>query len=214
MKRYLLTFALGCVALLAPAQSVPSLSITDLKVTPTADRLEVAMNIHPGDYKLKTNTQWMVTPVVYSVAGTDSVCLRPFMVTGKNAYYYAQRQGLDRDMWVLRSGKGDAVAYSDATPLRPWMDHSQIRLRARKVSCCGESPSDTTEELPVAEIDLTPPSFVPDFAYIIPKKEGKKQRKLSGRAYVNFIVNKTNIEPNYMNNAVELKKILKGTSIN
>lgn len=208
MKRYLLIIALGFAALLAGAQSVPSLSITDLKIEPAGDRLEVGMQIHPGDYKLKTNTQWMVTPVVYSKAGTDSVSLRPFLVTGKNAYYYARRQGKDRDMWVLRSGKGSSVAYSDATQLQPWMDHSELRLLTRKVSCCGERPSDTTEELPVAEIDLTPPSFVPDFAYIIPKKEGKKQRKLSGRAYVNFIVNKTNIEPNYMNNAVELKKIL------
>lgn len=208
MKRYLLSLALGSAALLGGAQSVPSLSITDLRIEPSGERLEVGMTIHPSDYRLKTNTQWLVTPVVYSGDGRDSVSLRPFLVTGKNAYYYAQRQGLDRDMWVLRSGQGQSVHYSDGTRLQPWMDHSRLSLQARKVSCCGERPTDTTEEVPVAEINLVPPVFAPDFAYIVPVKEGKKERKLSGRAYVNFIVNRTNIEPGYMNNAAELRKIL------
>ncbi|MCM1475356.1 MAG: DUF3868 domain-containing protein [Muribaculaceae bacterium] len=209
MKKTLLTLALCVSAMICGAQSLPQLNITDVAIDHTADKISLAMTIHPADYSLKTNTQWVVTPVIRANESADSVMLKPFIVTGKNAYYYAQRQGLDLIHDLIRSGKGSSVSYTDRTAFLPWMNNSTLGMQVRKISCCGESPKDVVEDLPVADLNFTPPVFsTSNFAYVVPIKAVTKERALSGRAYVNFIVNKTNIVPTYMNNAVELRKIL------
>ncbi|MCM1152130.1 MAG: DUF3868 domain-containing protein [Muribaculum sp.] len=209
MKKILMIMALTVPGMLMQAQQVADLHVTDAVISRVEDNMDVAMTVKPSDYKLKTNTQWRVTPMLYSIDLTDSIALPSFLITGKNAWYYAQRQGLDSDgTSLLRSGKGDDLAYAASTPYQSWMEHSVLKLQARKVSCCGESPKDVTDNYPVAEINLEPERFQAAFNYVTPVKQERKDRNMHGRAYVNFIVNKTNIVPTYMNNTVELRKIL------
>lgn len=209
MKKILMILALTVPSLIAGAQSIADLHVSNATINCVDDRMDVGMIVKPSDYKLKTNAQWRVTPMIYSADLTDSIALPSFLVTGKNAWYYAQRQGLDNDgTTIVRAGKGDEITYSASTPYQSWMEHSFLKLQARKISCCGDSPKDITDSYPIAEIDLTPQAFMPDFTYVTPVKQERKDRNMQGRAYVNFIVNKTNIVPTYMNNKVELQKIL------
>ena len=46
-------------------------------------------------------------------------------------------------------------------------------------------------------------------AYITPQAEEEKTRQLSGRAFIDFVVDKTDIRPNYRGNAAELAKVMK-----
>ena len=46
-------------------------------------------------------------------------------------------------------------------------------------------------------------------AYITPQAEQQKTRQLSGRAFLDFVVNKTDIRPDYRGNATELAKVLR-----
>ncbi|MBR1395396.1 MAG: DUF3575 domain-containing protein [Prevotella sp.] len=45
-------------------------------------------------------------------------------------------------------------------------------------------------------------------AYMTPQAEQEKTRQLSGRAFLDFVVNKTDIRPDYRGNAAELAKVL------
>ena len=68
-----------------------------------------------------------------------------------------------------------------------------------------------TEPLPV----VLPPTPVPPAPYepqyqlpfITPMAEAEKARSLSGRAFLDFVVNKTDIRPTYRGNAAELAKV-------
>ena len=57
---------------------------------------------------------------------------------------------------------------------------------------------------PLAVADI---AWHPALAYIAPQVETVKSRQLSGRAYLDFPVNKTEIYPDYRRNPAELAKI-------
>lgn len=58
---------------------------------------------------------------------------------------------------------------------------------------------------PVAKVVYKPQYRL---AYITPKAEAEKTRQLSGRAFIDFVVNKTDIRPDYRGNAAELAKVV------
>lgn len=192
----------------AASGSVGALNITDIDIARNRNDITLSMNVNQRGYRLSSNTRWEVTPVIISADSAHSVTLRPFEVAGKNAWYYEQRLGRADKLILLRSGKKKVYDYSDAVPYQDWMEHSNVYFNVERVSCCGDRPVAGPESEPVARLNFTPPEYQATFTYVVPVKEEVKQRTLSGRAYVNFRVNKTDIVPDYMNNTVELRKIL------
>ena len=64
-------------------------------------------------------------------------------------------------------------------------------------------------------VELPPPPVVKEIyqphyqlAYVTPQAEQEKTRQLSGRAFLDFVVDKTDIRPTYRGNAAELAKVL------
>lgn len=49
---------------------------------------------------------------------------------------------------------------------------------------------------------------VPALPFLLPEDEGDKERVLSGRAFIDFIVDRTEIKPDYRRNSKELKRII------
>ena len=86
------------------------------------------------------------------------------------------------------------------------MDHSRLELQGRSSGCCGV-PNGPAEDVPMADLDWRPATFTPRFHYDVPQAEERKMRRIEGKAYVNFPVNRTEIYPDYMVNPVELRKI-------
>ena len=68
----------------------------------------------------------------------------------------------------------------------------------------GQRPKPAPEPAPVKEI------YQPHYqlAYVTPQAEQEKTRQLSGRAFIDFVVDKTDIRPNYRGNAAELAKVM------
>ncbi len=192
----------------AASRSVGALSITDIDIARNRNNITLSMNVDQRGYRLSSNTRWEVTPVIVSADSSHSVSLRPFEVAGKNAWYYEQRLGRAAEVALLRAGKKKVYGYSDAVPYQDWMEHSSVYFNVERVSCCGDRPVVGPQTEPVAMLNFTPPMYQAAFSYVVPVREEVKQRTLSGRAYVNFRVNKTEIVPEYMNNTVELRKIL------
>lgn len=167
--------------------------------------LSVSMDIDPAKYDMGIEKQMILQPVVKSKEGNDSTVFPCIILAGRNSYFSTERKG-DFGGVLLRAGSGNSFHYTAAVDWQPWMEESGLALRSRVEGCCGK-PENEESVTPVASLDWRPAEFQALFNYAIPVDEGPKTRKLSGKAYVNFPVNRTEIFPDYMLNPEELRKI-------
>lgn len=102
------------------------------------------------------------------------------------------------------------ILYSLAIPFESWMKNARLDVRQEVIGCCkpGKLLSTfplfsaiTLEQLPA------PYQVVPHISYVQPEVEPIKNREMSCEAFLDFVVSKTDIKPDYMNNPAELKKI-------
>ncbi len=187
------------------AHSNKEYHLSGMNVERKSDLLKIDVTVNPADYKLKTNQRLEVTPVLRSKTTNDSIVFPSFTVAGRNSYYSAMRDG----KWageLLRSGHGSGYSYSASTDWANWMEYSELELVANSTGCCG-AQTEPQRELPVAVLDYRPEIFTPVFHYQAPTAETSKMRRIEGKAFINFPVNRTEIYPDYMVNPVELRKI-------
>ena len=184
--------------------SVSPARITNIDAARTDNNLFVAMDIDMSDVKIGSNQELIVTPVLYSA--TDSLKLQDIIFAGRNRYYNEIRNGGDNNPYLFRNGDKAVANYRVTVPYQSWMSRSDIKLNYDVRSCCGDT-IERPEPLPIAQLNMEPPVFAADFVYIPPKVEVDKVREETGSAFVDFVVNKTDIRPSYRNNTVELAKI-------
>lgn len=187
------------------AQSNKDYNISGVAVEKINDVVRLKMQIDPSAYKLGTNRKVELIPVISSKTSDEKIEFPSVTIAGRNQFYSAERDGKN-DLNLYRSGKGTPVDYLAEAPWEPWMEFSQLDIIDRTTGCCG-SASKPESDIPVAVIDLQKKEFKPSFHYSVPKPETRKERKIEGKAYVNFPVNKIEIYPDYMVNPVELAKI-------
>lgn len=205
MRKYIIAVLATAAFSYASAQNYSTYHITDLKINREHGLLKVDMNVNPKDYRLSYNRQVEITPVLKSLEGNDSIVLPTFIVAGRNAYYNTERAE-QLNGKLMRSGHGDPYAYSATSEWQEWMNRSRLELRGRNTGCCG-APAGPDKDIPAAELDWTPVTYAPAFHYDVPQAEKRKDRRIEGKAYVNFPVNRTEIYPDYMVNPQELRKI-------
>lgn len=206
LKPIIAATLLSASVLGAQAWQSATYHISDMTVKQEHGLLKIDMTVHPKDYKLSYNKQLEVVPVLKSIDGNDSIVFPSFTVAGRNAYYNTLRSS-DSEKTIMRSGHGEPMRYSESAEWQPWMDYSRLDLQAHPTGCCGVPAGDDTEQ-PVAELDMRPVTFSPKFHYEVPVAEESKRRRIEGKAYVNFPVNRTEIFPDYMVNPQELRKIM------
>ena len=84
------------------------------------------------------------------------------------------------------------------------MDGSEVYMTKVTCGCCQDKLGEESAEVGGFNI----PVFNPHLIYLTPEADLVKRRELSGTAYIDFIVSRTNINPKYRNNATELSKII------
>ena len=207
-RRMILSALPALCALAVSAAPNVSQGIKSLTVTPSAERVGVEFSFDPSEWSLPLNKLVKITPVLRSKTGTDSVAFPSIEVAGKNSYYYALRDdAADGHKNLFRAGKGAPEQYIASAPFEKWMELSELDFLTETSGCCGEK-NEPDGIVPAGEIDLEPKPFPANFSCTPPPASGVKQRQISGRAYVNFPVNRTEIYPDYMVNPVELRKII------
>lgn len=173
--------------------------------------MTVRMNMVPGRLDVTSNRVALLTPVI--VKGQDSLALPSVGVYGGRRYYFYVRGGHSMlsgaDEMSYRSADApDTISYSRTVPFERWMNGSHLYVRRRDYGCCHTLLADggTVE---VRRFPLQPDYWeeLPPFAFIRPKAVSVKTRELSGSAFIDFIVNTTDIRPEYRNNTAELAKI-------
>lgn len=104
----------------------------------------------------------------------------------------------------------EQIRYSLAIPFESWMKDARLDIRKEVTGCCR--PGKLLSAFPLfgavtLEKHAVPYQIIPHICYVQPEVEPVKKREMSCEAFLDFVVSKTDIKPDYMNNPVELKKI-------
>ena len=187
------------------------------------DSLYVKMDVSTTGRNVASRRSAEFTPVLSSEERTKE--LPALSVMGRNSYknYRRSRALLSRrehatyDPYmpyaVIRDYKGDqTVKYALAVPYEPWMSSAQLTLRRNDCGCGKVRTTDT--RLLANHVDLERVIVIeryditPHLAYIRPEAEPIKMRSVTSEAFLDFAVGRTDLRPDFGNNASELEKIL------
>lgn len=207
MKR--IFFIIVCLSGFVPSlwsQGVDGVSVNNLKTERNGKYLSVNMLVDLGNLNVETNRAVIITPML--VNGNDSLELKSIGIYGRRRYYHYVRNGesmlSNNELTYKASQKPDNVDYQDIVDYRKWMDGAELRLHRYDYGCCN---SIMGEQIAAIGNYVEPKKAPEPIVAEKPKVEITKLDTLSGAAYVDFVVNKTNINPEYRNNPTELHKI-------
>lgn len=180
------------------------------------DYMGVEMCIMTGMINVPSTQAVLLTPRL--VNGNDSIDLPSVGIYGRRRYYDYVREGHGSlltgsgETTYMASKRPVSTDYNSMVEYSPWMDGAVLKLVREDYGCCGTLLGGET----LALVDNTPPApepvvekpvYVPQYVYVTPKVETRKSRSLSGQAFIDFPVNKTDILEDYRGNAAELTKI-------
>ena len=193
-----------------PYASLSGITITDPNLERDSTAMAVSMQFNLKDLKLKSNRAVILAPIISN--GDQAVELPAIGIYGRNRWYQSYRTGRrpfsDSDEISYRySDRPYTENYSVSIPYEDWMDGSELVVSRYEYGCCNDSSrvlSGVLAQYVEPEIIF----YVPEFKYIRPVGDGVKTRELSGKAFVDFPVNRTELNPNFRNNRYELNKII------
>lgn len=165
--------------------------------------------------------------VVLSPELVDTTSLRKaelplIFVNSRNQQIYFERDLKSEypNALALRKKNGQdlKIDYLRSVKYEPWMEKAVLKVRKLSCACSRQKPRGEelvgalrprpVETNAVAEkVNLFPVYLVP------PADKSVKVREEKGSAFINFVVNKWDILPDYMNNPTELQKIHNSVNI-
>ncbi len=215
MKRilYIIMSIAGLIQLSVPAVAArksadePFLKVSKVNVGRYDSELVIAIDITPRMINPGRDREVIFTPVIRSASGADSLELAPMSIAGRNRYYaHLRNHDLADGAKIVPSGSRESLVYRAEVPWQPWMERSRVVMREGLCNCCDAPVPVATD--PIADIDYTVTPFIPDYRYVALTGDSVITMTAEGRAYVNFVVNRTELKPDYMTNPVEIGKII------
>jgi len=159
----------------------------------------------------------IIAPEIIDTTSLRKVELPLIFINSRNQQIYFERDLKSEfpDALALQKKNGEDlhISYLRTVQYEPWMQNSVLKIQ--KKSCACRDWKDRGAEIVAAfpkeekepEIQLFPVYLLP------PADKSIKVREEKGSAYLNFVVNKWDILPDYMNNPVELQKIHNSVNI-
>ncbi len=184
-----------------------SLKVSDIKVARHDGELTVALDINPRSVNPGRDREVLFTPVVRALDSADSLALPSIRVAGRNRYYsHLRNDDLAEEEKVFHAGSKEPIEYRREVPFQPWMNRAKVVMREEVANCCDAPvPQDET---PLALLDFEQKPARPAHRYVALLSDSTIERSAEGRAFVDFIVNRTEIRPWYRGNKAELAKII------
>ncbi len=175
-------------------------------------RMKIALDIEK--YNVSSERELIFTPVLIADDRSDSLLFEPITVAGRSRWFNYLRNGfLDRgETYIYRAGKPNHAVYDREFDFRSWMGKSSLEMRVETANCCEaplllKGPS-YSGNVPMARIDATRPTLKADFVFAPPVDAGPVIKSIEGSAFITFVVNRTELKPDYMVNRQELAKII------
>ena len=182
--------------------------IRNAEISRHRDSVRVTMQMDFTDTRIKSGGSLILAPQFSETDGKGSAYVPPVELIGRKRRIYLQRNPetayTSDEMYGTiekKRKKKQLVEYTVTLPYAAWMDHSRLQV-IEDLCGCGKVESGNLNELTQADL-----SFRPRLAYVVPEAEPIKTRELSGKAFLDFRVNRTEIDPSYRQNPVELKRI-------
>lgn len=200
---------LACLMSAAPAMADTPESVVITR--PTLDREGGVMNVSMGiefcDLRVKSSGAMILTPMI--VNELDTLKLPSVGVYGRTGWYMADRNrrmplGGSEGSVIMYDKNLAPIDYAERVRYAEWMNGAQLIVKRTDYGCAGCSQSEGESVLAQYRNVV----YTPVFIYREAVAERVKSRELSGRAYIDFPVNRTEIHPDYRRNSVELAKII------
>ncbi len=192
------------------------LNLYDIRVAvdESARKLAIDIDLDIDRFKVGSERELIFTPMVFAADGSDSLALEPVTVAGRNRWYHYLRDGvLDVEgNDIFRAGKPVHAKVTRSIDLEPWMEHSTVEMRVESANCCDKAvlmPGDTpAQNVLLAEINTGAPMLDAPFVFAPPVDAAPVIKSIEGSAFITFVVNRTELKPDYMVNRRELGKII------
>lgn len=200
-----------CAAALLPAAAQAQVSGRLVRrgtaCKPAGDNIVLKTTFVLDSLRLGSNRQMVITPVIEDAEGRMAT-FRPVIVNGRRQHIYHQRNGNKRrpDATEVRHtpGKPQSVDYLDALRYEEWMDGAALRFATDTCGCGDLLGSDAGE---TRQLDFHPERGL-RMAFLSPVAGPDPVVSITGKAYLDYPVNRTELHPDYRNNPRELQKII------
>lgn len=219
MRKLVYIFILALMPIgIASAQIryINNLKFNNLSTQKVNDRVRVDVNMLLDELMLSSNDMLILTPVLRSNKGPDSVELAPVAVLGKVRNRVVERNErlhneipvpMNAQAVVARKNKQpQVITYSTTVPAAKWMNDASLKVRAEVKGCadCGEDLGDVLLTNRVVKEPYKP---LYKLTYIVPEVEPVKARADRHSATFNYIIGKHDLLRNYKNNASEFNRV-------
>lgn len=203
--KYAAAAALSLAALSAQGESLVRLS--DINIRRAGDKLDVAMDIIPREIRPGRDNEVIFTPVLISQEGADSLFLPAVRIAGRNRYYtHVRNRDIAPGEKVYPANSREVISYRREVPYQAWMERSRLDMRQQVGNCCRPLRPDV--DTPLAVLDFEEPRLNAAFRFVELTGDSAIELTAEGRAYVDFVVNRTEIKPTYRRNKDEIAKII------
>ncbi len=196
-----------------------TISIEPVRLEQSGEFLHIDLDVIMDDVKVKSARGVDFIPQL--ISSTTTRDLPRISIKGRNEYLaYERRLSVmsrkQKDSYRLPylveknyKIKSGVLQYRYALPYEPWM--ADARLNVQRDECgCGESTLMNVEyafDKVTLERMLVPYVVTPYLSYVEPMVEEIKSRDVQAECFLDFVVNRVDIRPEYMNNPKELGKI-------
>ncbi len=204
----LLTAALLAATPIISARGISPVGVDSLMFDRHGDFMVVDMNLNLKPTEVQSSRAEIITPLLVSESG-DTIQLPSVGVYGRQRYInYLRndRAGLSRESETAfkESERPPVFDYRASVPFENWMDFSHLLIRRRLFGCANCLLDEKIDRIGTYVTVVDP---VPDVKYFQAQDTGPIIDTLKGAAYIDFIVDKTYIAPEYRRNPQELMKI-------
>lgn len=209
MKKATILFsAMALCSCLGSARGISPVGMDSINFDRHGDYMVLDMLLDLKPTEVESPRAQILTPLIVSEAG-DTIELPSVGVYGRQRYIQYLRNGRHplgaQNEDIFRSSeRPSALPYHASVAFQEWMTNSQLLMR-RSLYGCADCLID--KRIDGVTKYFVPDETIPEIVYIQAQETGAKIETLEGVAYIDFIVNKTNIEPTYRRNPQELQKI-------
>lgn len=153
----------------------------------------------------KSTQTTVLTPCVISQGG-DTIGLEPYSLYGRRSLIHAQRLNQPMPSNWVKSGKQDSTyTFAESIDYTPALNGARLALKVENYGCANCHRYTRWIEGPGWEAPtFNPAEFI---VFEVPSQTIVKERAASGRANVEFPVNRTELRSDFRNNAAELAKV-------